>query len=57
MKINHVVELEDGTAKFEGTLEGAELDFVVEMGLNILLAHGAIKADRVATAPSTDTLQ
>lgn len=43
MKINHVTESPNGEAlKFQGTLEGPELAFVVETGINVLLKQGAI---------------
>lgn len=42
MNISHVVELPDGTATFQGTLEGPELAIVIEAGLNYLLQQGAI---------------
>lgn len=42
IKINHVLEKPDGSVTFQGNLEGRELQFVVEMGLNLLLKEGAI---------------
>lgn len=42
MRIDHVVEKPDGTVRFQGTLEGPELAFVIEYGLNLLLMEGAI---------------
>lgn len=42
MIINHSVELEDGTYKYQGTLSGKELDFLVEHSINDLLARGAL---------------
>lgn len=42
IKISHSVELEDGTYKYQGTLEGRELDFLVEYAVNSLLAQGAL---------------
>lgn len=41
MELNHGVELEDGSYKFQGTLSGPELKFVVEFGINQLLMNGA----------------
>lgn len=42
MNINHVVEKEDGSLVFQGVLEGKELAFVIEMGLDAIIAAGAI---------------
>jgi len=42
MNINHIVELPDGSVKFQGTLEGPELAIVLETGLNYLLQEGAL---------------
>lgn len=50
MKILHSVELEDGSYKYQGELSGKELDFIVEVGINTLLAQGAfpfIASDRL----------
>lgn len=50
MQVNFVKELPEGIVKFEGTLEGVELDYVVEVGLNWLLANGM-----PVTRPPKDT--
>ena len=42
MDISHILELPDGSVKFQGTLEGPELAIVMEAGLNVLLQQGAI---------------
>lgn len=43
MKINHVTESPDGeSVTFQGTLEGPELAFVLEFGLNTLMKEGAL---------------
>jgi hypothetical protein len=42
MQVNKVVEKEDGTVVFQGVLEGKELAFVIEMGLETLIQAGAI---------------
>lgn len=42
MNINHVVETEQGTVKFQGTVTGPELAFIVETGINTLIELGAI---------------
>lgn len=42
MQINQVIENENGSVKFSGELSGAELQFVVEVGLNFLMQQGAL---------------
>jgi len=42
MKIRHLVEKEDGTVVFQGELEGQELAFVIEVGMETLIQTGAI---------------
>lgn len=43
MKINHVVEQNDGSrVVFQGTLEGVELAFVLEIGIEALIKAGAL---------------
>ena len=42
MHINKVVEKEDGSVTFQGVLEGVELAFVIEMGLETLIRAGAL---------------
>lgn len=42
MKINRTVEKPDGSVTFQGNLEGPELDFVIEVGLNVLMEQGAL---------------
>jgi hypothetical protein len=42
MKINHSVELEDGSYTYQGNLTGKELDFLVEYAINNLLMQGAL---------------
>lgn len=54
MDVNHVVETPQGDLKFQGTLSGQELAFVVEVGLNYLMKEGAIpfvsKEDRESSS-------
>lgn len=38
MQIKKVVEREDGSVVFQGILEGAELAFVIECGLDAIFA-------------------
>lgn len=40
MKINHTAETSEGDIVFQGVLEGKELDFVIEVGINTLLQKG-----------------
>ena len=40
MKIKTLVELDDGTAEFTGKLSSDELQFVVDLGINVLLSKG-----------------
>lgn len=42
MQINHSVELEDGSYKYQGNITGRELDFLVEFAINQLLMQGAL---------------
>jgi len=42
LNVTKVVEKEDGSVTFQGTLEGMELAFVIEMGLETLIRAGAI---------------
>ncbi len=42
MKVDKTVETDKGTVKFEGELTEDELNLVIEIGLNVLLANGAI---------------
>jgi hypothetical protein len=42
MLVNKSIETEEGTVVFKGTLEQAELDLVLQVGLNFLLQQGAL---------------
>lgn len=42
MLVSKSIETDKGTVKFEGELEQNELDFVLKVGLNYLLTHGAL---------------
>lgn len=42
MQVKKIVEREDGSVVFQGVLEGSELAFVIEMGLEALIQAGAI---------------
>ena len=41
MLITKAVETPEGNVVFSGELQKDELDFVIEIGLNIILANGA----------------
>lgn len=41
MQIKHSVEQENGTYVYQASLTGKELELVVEVGINYLLAQGA----------------
>lgn len=42
MMIKHSVEKEDGSVVFQGVLEGKELSFVIEIGLEALIKGGMV---------------
>lgn len=42
MHVKHTVEKPDGTVVFQAVLEGNELAFVIEMGLDAIIRAGAI---------------
>ncbi len=42
MEVKHIVEKPDGKVVFQGVLEGKELAFVIEMGLDALIEAGHI---------------
>ena len=42
MDINHIVEKPDGSVVFQGKLEGRELAFVIEVGLDALIEAGVV---------------
>jgi hypothetical protein len=42
MLVNKSIETPEGTVKFEGELEQKELDFILKIGLNVLLTQGAL---------------
>ena len=58
MNISKAIETPQGTVKFEGELEQKELDFVLKIGLNVLLTNGALPYTTVKTvAEGKETLQ
>jgi len=40
MRVKRTVEREDGSVVFQGILEGAELAYVIEVGLDTLIESG-----------------
>ena len=42
MQVKNLIEKEDGSVVFQGVLEGKELAFVVEIGLEALIKAGAV---------------
>jgi hypothetical protein len=57
VNIKHIVERPDGSVVFQAVLEGQELAFVIETGLEVLIQSGAIPfigTDRVNLAEISD---
>lgn len=50
MKINKVIETEQGTVQFQGELSAEEFDIVVEAGLAILLRMGVLSTLKIEQA-------
>lgn len=42
MQVKYSVEKEDGSVTFQGNLEGKELSFVIEIGLETLIKAGMV---------------
>lgn len=42
MKVKKTIELEDGTYEIDAEFNKEEMDSIIEIGLNVLLAHGAL---------------
>lgn len=51
MIISKTIETDDGTVTFQGELDQEELDYVLTLGLNLLLQQGAINATVVHAPP------
>jgi len=49
--ISKTIETEQGTVTFQGELDQEELDYVLTLGLNLLLQQGAINATVVHAPP------
>jgi hypothetical protein len=56
MQINKSIETKEGTVRFEGEIEGAELDVVLQLGLHALVLRG-ILTPTYAVKPDNETLQ
>lgn len=41
MQIQKLIELEDGSAEIQANLSSEQVQFLVEVGLNVVLAKGA----------------
>jgi hypothetical protein len=50
MKIRKVIETPEGNFEFSGELNGAELDLVIEAGVNYLLKEGVLPF-KASTSP------
>lgn len=65
MEIKVKTHNEDGSISFEGVLRQHEIEFVLEVGVNFLMANGATpfiqdedeEIDEVMIAPGSDELQ
>lgn len=59
MKINKVVETDEGKLHFEGELSPEETDLVIECGLNYLVREGALPLliNKENLMPSSGELQ
>jgi hypothetical protein len=44
VKLEQVIELDDGSIEFKGELSPAEVKLVVEVGMNFLVRSGAFNA-------------
>jgi hypothetical protein len=42
LHIKHVTEKDNGSVVFQGVLEGKELAFVIEMGMEAIIQAGAV---------------
>lgn len=55
MKINKVIETENGFVQFQGELTAEEFDLVVEAGLGFLLRAGVLHAVKMPTPADNET--
>ena len=58
MLVNKTINTKDGMVEFKGNLLDEELDFVIEVGLNVILAQGATNflSDRSKKVQEISTL-
>lgn len=50
MKINNIIELEDGKkVQFLGEMEGTELEYVLQTGINFLFFNGLLATVKAQT--------
>ena len=57
MEVNSVYKTPEGFVKFEGTLSQEEADYVIGMGLNMLMQQGALKDAAIETGEHKDVYQ
>ena len=63
MKLQTVIETENGDVQFSGELTNEQVKFLLEVGLNIVMANGAVpfmtqnEYEDVVAHPGTDTQQ
>lgn len=55
MKIKHAIENQDGTVELQANLNAEELGFVLEVGLNYLLAKGVMPFTTESNVVDTTT--
>lgn len=53
MRVKKSIKLEDGTYNVDADFSAEEMDSIIEIGLNVLLAHGALPFQ--ATEDQDDT--
>lgn len=56
MQINKSFETPEGTVTFEGTIEGPELDYVLQLGLLAIMQQGMVNTF-YAVPTDEDTIQ
>jgi len=56
MKIDKIIETEEGTVRFQGEIEGLELDLVLKVGLNYLLKVGVLNTAKPIETPDGEAV-
>lgn len=51
MQISQSIETKEGTLKFQGEVEGPELDLIIQLGLHALVLRGIVSP---VTAPTSE---